>query len=215
MQSIKNVLFDIDGTMTDSAPGIIQAYQTVATNLKIQAPPVEIIRDFIGRPLRSSLATYVPDGKVEEAVQHYFHCYDHMRVGLMQNGVYAGIKEALDQLKHSGKQLFVVTAKLLDFTLPILNLYELESFFKAVYAPESRAATEIGDQIRVAMETEKLDPAKTVMVGDRCYDKYGARENNIPFIGVSWGYGSRKELLEAGADHIVDTPTELAKLLIV
>ncbi len=213
MRKIKNILFDIDGTMTDSAPGIIQAYETVAKKLKVKPPSRERLRDFIGCPLRSSLASYVPTGKVEEAVRHYFHCYDHMRIGLTQNRVYNGIAEALAKLRSSQKQLYVVTAKIQDFTLPILNLFELEAFFKAVYAPASCEATEIGDQIRRAMEAEDMDPSETVMVGDRRFDLLGARANNIRFVGVSWGYGTRLELEEAGAEYIVDTPEELVELL--
>ncbi|MDD3183010.1 MAG: HAD hydrolase-like protein [Alphaproteobacteria bacterium] len=213
MKKIKHVLFDIDGTMTDSAPGIIRAYTVVAQKLKVMPPPVDVLRDFIGCPLRSSLESYIPKGKIEEAVRYYYYCYDYMRIGLTQNGVYDGVLAALGQVQESGKQLYVVTAKLSDFTLPILNLFELERYFKAVYAPHTCEATEIGDQIKLAIETEGLNPDATIMVGDRCYDMRGAQANNIDFIGVSWGYGSRQELQDAGVKYIVDTPAELVKLL--
>lgn len=213
MNEIKHVLFDIDGTLTDSQSGIIRAYVTVAQKLKVAPPPIDELKGFIGCPLRTSLASFVPRDKIEDAVKHYYRCYDHMRIGLIQNRVYDGVREALAQIQLSGKQLYVVTAKLQDFTLPVLNLFELESFFKSVYAPNACEATDIGGQIKVALAAENLDPARTVMIGDRCYDKLGAQANNVGFIGVSWGYGSRQELKSCGAEHIVDTPDALAKLL--
>ncbi|MGE4351722.1 MAG: HAD hydrolase-like protein [Bdellovibrionales bacterium] len=213
MKKVKNVLFDIDGTLTDSAPGIIQAYTVVAKKMKVSAPSIDSLRDFIGSPLRGSLATFVPKGKVEEAVKHYYHCYDYMRIGLTQNRVQDGVIDALTKIKFSGKRLYIVTAKLKDFTLPILNLFELETFFQNVYAPEVGEPSDMCDQIRNALVCEKLDLSETVMVGDRRFDFDGANNNHIGFIGVSWGYGPRRELELCGAKYIVDTPEELADLL--
>lgn len=213
MNSIRHVLCDIDGTLTDSAPGIIRAYTVVAEKLKVPAPPPEKLRDFIGTSLRGNFATYVPHDKIELAVKHYHHCYDHMRIGLIENSIHDGTLDMLEAILSSGKKLYIVTAKLKDFTLPILNLFGLEPYFKSVYAPEYAEPVEMVDMIARAMKAEGLDPKETIMVGDRHKDLEGANANGIGFVGVSWGYGGRKELEKAGAKYIVDTQSELVSLL--
>jgi len=215
MKTVHNILFDLDGTLTDSAEGIIHAYAYSAKKLGITCPPRSEVMRFVGDPLRDNLASFVPADRVEEAVEYYLHCYDQMRFGLTENRVYDGVIQMLTALHDADKTLYVVTAKLEELALPILSRYGLEPFFKNVYAA-ARNGTDArkSNLITQALASAELDPSSTVMIGDRSSDIVGAHQNGIWSIGVTWGYGSVAELSEAKPDALAGTPEELVGLLI-
>lgn len=208
MHSIQSVLFDIDGTLTDSASGILKCYKCALNKVRVKIPSDESLKDFIDLPLRTNLASCMPADRIEDGVAYYMHCYDMMRVGLTENRVYDGIPELVRALYETQKSLFAVTSKLSDLTLPILNLFGLDTFFRNVYgSPSDGAGVEKGVLVVRALQTETLDPAKTIMIGDRFYDIQAAQQNAIRSVGVTWGYGGEEELRDAGADYIVTNPS--------
>lgn len=138
MQNVRSILFDLDGTLTDSAEGIIKAYSYAFRKVKVKAPDKKTIKLFIGSPLRKNIRDYVPPEKVEECVDHYFNFYDAHRVGFTDNRVYDGIHETLDALSRMNMNMYVVTAKLADLALPIVHMFGLDAYFKNVYGAKRK-----------------------------------------------------------------------------
>jgi phosphoglycolate phosphatase len=209
-------VFDLDGTLTDPKLGIINAYQFALAAFGIQEEPCNM-DSFIGPPLREIFSiTYGFSGPdTEKAVAKFREYYSES--GKFENSVYPGIPELLRHLKDNGKTLAVATNKVIPYTIDILRHFDLERFFAFVSGDEMDGSlTKNGkrDIIQVVLDT--LNPElklTSVMIGDRKHDMRGAWELGIFSIGVTWGYGSRTELEEARATHIVDTPKELQGLL--
>jgi phosphoglycolate phosphatase len=209
------VLFDLDGTLTESGPGIVGslAYALDAMGL----PPVDAVTAsrFIGPPLFDSFRDIVElDDVTAEAAVALYREYFTTR-GMFENAVYAGVPALRRSLVAGGRRLAVATSKPLPFASPIVARFGLADFFDAVCGPESdelRATkAEVVADALAALQTTA--GAHAVMVGDRSHDVVGAHAAGIACIGVAWGYGSREELVEAGADAIVADVEELATLL--
>lgn len=214
MQTFANVIFDLDGTLMNSAAGIVTAYSEVAYKMRVKTPPRREILSFIGHPLRENLKTFIPEDKVDLAVEKYYRCYDHMRLGLLENSLYDGILEALDRLLNGGFHLYLITGKLEEFVLPILNMFGLEHYFSRVLAEDREGTLSSKSQlIPTLLDLEGLAPTECVMVGDRALDVKCARDSGVASIGVTWGYGSLPEMQNAQPDYIVHAPEELATLL--
>lgn len=209
----KTVLFDLDGTLTDSAPGITNSAARALAYFGIEEKPEDLLR-FIGPPLNESLSEYygfTPEqtAKTVEVFREYF-----VEKGWLENAPYPGIPELLRDLKAGGLQLMVATSKPEVQAVRILKHFGLVEYFTRVCG--APAGNEDGgrkaDVVRRALQFSEL--SSTVMVGDRKYDVLGAQENGIPCIGVLYGYGSREELSAAGASFIAENLEALKKLLL-
>ena len=214
MHKIKSVLFDIDGTLTDSAAGMIKCYKCTFKRAGIEIPSPEVLLEFIDLPLRANLAGYLPEHRIEEGIGYYYDCYDMMRVGLTDNSVYEGLLDVLKSVKEADIHMTAVTTKIGELALPILNLFSLDQFFQNVYGSPRDQGCMKHEVVSCALRGEGLDPSTTVIVGDRSYDIHAAKQNGMRSIGVAWGYGGEEELRKAGADHIVSNPKRLAELLL-
>ena len=209
------LLFDLDGTLTDSAPGITRCLAHAFERLGIATPLEAELRGCIGPPLdhsfRRLLATQ-DDALVQRAIDFY---RERFRVrGMYENSVYDGIPEALGRLRASGARLLVVTAKPEGFAREIVRHFALGEFFDAVYGPsEDGVLHDKAELIAHVLRAERLSPEHTVMIGDRAQDVLGARANGARAIGALWGYGSRDELAAAGAHALAAEPRELVELL--
>ena len=214
MERIKNVLFDLDGTLTDPAEGITNALMHAQRRLGRAVSPREDLFVFIGPPL---IETFMSEWGLsrEESEQALVYYREHFGTkGLFENVPYAGIGDCLARLKEAGLRLFVATSKPEPLSLRILEHFDLIKYFEAVAGSTmDEQRTKKGEVIAYALETYGLDPAETVMVGDRKHDVIGARENGVPCVGVLYGYGSRTELMEAGAAALAADLGELSKLL--
>lgn len=210
----KTVLFDLDGTLTDSAPGITNSVARALAYFGIEEEPQNLLR-FIGPPLNESLPEYygfTPEQTVKavEVFREYF-----VEKGWLENAPYPGIPELLRDLKDAGLQLMVATSKPEVQAVRILKHFGLAEYFDLIRgAPAgnedgARKASVIREALRCAE-----DPSSVVMVGDRRHDVEGAGENGIPCIGVLYGYGSREELSAAGASFIAENLEALKKLLL-
>jgi phosphoglycolate phosphatase len=203
-------LFDLDGTLTNPKTGITRSIQYALERLGRPVPEAEALTWMIGPPLLASFARLVGEAQAAEALRLYRERF--APVGLFENEVYPGIPALLERLRERGVPLFVATSKPHVFARRILDHFGLSPFFEAVYGSElDNRNADKRDLLRVLIQEQALDPAATVMIGDREHDALGARANGLAAIGITWGYGSREELRAAGIACLVDRPEDLDK----
>lgn len=214
MNNYSYILFDLDGTLTDSGPGITNSVMYALGRFGINKPRSELYR-FIGPPLRTSFKEFYgfDDCQTEKAIEYYREYYTDK--GIFENEVYEGIPELLRNICGSGKKVALATSKPEKFAVRILEHFGIAEYFSAVTgASMTEARTEKNELISLSLSALGVkDKTKSVMVGDRKFDILGAKANGIDSIGVLYGYGDRGELTAAGADFIAETPQELLKLL--
>lgn len=208
-----NILFDLDGTLTDPFTGITRCIAYALEGLGQKSPAPEDLAWCIGPPLRDSFRTLLgPDDELAEAAVDLYR-ERYIRQGMFENRVYEGIPEALEDLANGGHCLFVATSKPDIFARKILSHFRLAPFFKEIYGCELDGTR--GDKtslISHVLEQESLAASATVMVGDTIYDMEGAKRNGISGMGVLWGYGTREVLEASGAHACILSPRDLASL---
>ncbi len=214
MLRYQTIIFDLDGTLTDSGEGIINSAQYAFEQLGLPVPDRRALRRIVGPPLALSFPLFgVPEAQVEEAIRFYRDHYNN-RGGKYQNCVYPGIEEMLRELKQAGYHLCVATSKPESLALEIIKGFSLLPYFEYVTgASWDHSRESKGDVLKYLLSsTGQAD--RRVMVGDTHYDVIGAHEQNLPCIGVTWGYGLKEDMLQAGAEAIFDSPAELLSYLI-
>lgn len=227
MKRYKYILFDLDGTLTDSGPGIMNAVQYALSSYGIEETEYEKLRLFIGPPLdKSFMERYgFSREKAFEGIARFREYYTDK--GIYENNVYEGIPELLQRLKDDGRILAIASSKPLVQVHRVLSHFDIDKYFDVVMGCEldgTRSAKDevIEEVLRLLATCEDqehpLDPKfikeNTVMVGDRSYDAEGAKKHNLPCIGVLYGYGNRKEFEDAGVKTIAASVNELDKMLL-
>jgi phosphoglycolate phosphatase len=210
----KLALFDLDGTLIDSEIGIVASIEYALTQLGAPTPPREELRKWIGPPLRAPFPLVLGDeaGRIEHAVALYRERFSE--IGWREHVVYPGIGEAIDTLARCGVQLAVVTSKPDLYAGKIVASLPFGSRFEQVYAVGAGSAhSEKATLIARALGDFGIAPADAAMIGDRHFDIEGARANQVRAIGVTWGFGGREELMQAGANAIAESPQQLPLLL--
>ena len=214
LDSIKNILFDLDGTLTDPIEGMTRCFHYALERMSAPLPTQAELQLHIGPPLRSTFSLIMKtsdEAIIERAVSLYRERFSE--VGIFENEVFDGVPEMLSSLRASAKRLFVATSKVQVYTERILNHFNLSGFFDGVYGSEmSGKFDNKADLIRHILARESLTPDETLMVGDRKYDITGAKENCCFAAGVTYGYGSAEELSEAGADCLCHRPGDVVAL---
>ncbi|MBO3087588.1 HAD hydrolase-like protein [Cellulomonas dongxiuzhuiae] len=203
------VLLDLDGTLTDSYPGIAASARVAFTALGLPVPDDTALRAFVGPPLVDSFPRFsVPPERVPEAVAAYRGYF--RTTGMWENSVYDGIPEQLTTLRDAGVRLAVATSKPEVFAGPICERFGLAPLLEGVFgAPPDHVPSSKATVVAAALDA--LRPAGAVlMVGDREHDVHGARANGLDCLGVAWGYAQPGELLGAGALDVVDHVDGLA-----
>lgn len=217
-KDLRYLLFDLDGTLTDSAEGILRCVQYALEQCGTPEPDAEKLRPFIGPPLLDSFQEFcgMPPARAAFAVEQYRKRFS--TVGLLENAVYDGIPELLEKLREHGYVLAVATSKPEVYMLRILEHFDLFKYFTAVAGCDIHRAGETkADMIRLALRRLGLpeqEPPQTVMIGDRKHDVLGAKECRVPCIGVRYGYAEAGELEQYGADWVTDSVETLGKLLL-
>ena len=210
----QTIFFDLDGTLTDSGPGITRSVAYALNKWNIKVGDYSVLNTFVGPPLAESFAKYynfTPE-QCQKSIEYYREYY--VEKGMFENSVYPGIRELAAYLKDAGRKLVVATSKPEAFAVQIMEHFGLAQYFDRIAgASMDENRVEKADVLRYAIEAGSYDRSGAVMVGDRENDVRGARENGLPCIGVLYGYGSREELTEAGAARIAATVEELKKCL--
>ena len=209
---MKTVLFDLDGTLTDSGEGIINCAQMTLERFGLPVPSREEMRVFVGPPLADSFIRHgVPADRAAEAVEIFRSRY--VPIGKYENHPYPGIRELLEALKAQGHRLYVATSKPEVTAIEVLEYFDLAKYFDGICgASLDQSRTSKSEVIAFLLENEET-AGNTVMVGDTAFDVTGAAAHGIPTIGVAWGYGTVEDMANAGAAAIAETPDMLLTLL--
>ena len=211
----KYILFDLDGTLTNPEIGITNSVMYALEKFGIKVEDRKELHPFIGPPLSYSFQTYygLSEADSELAIKYYRENFSVN--GLYENEVYEGVENMLQELKESGKTLVIATSNPEEFTLKILEHFDLLKYFDFVAgATMDGSRGEKADVIRYALELAGIeDKSKTIMIGDRKYDILGAKESDLKSIGVLYGFGDYDELSKAGADYIVENVNDIIKYL--
>ena len=211
---MRNVaFFDLDGTLTDPKVGITTCIARALEKMGRVVPSQEELEGWIGPPLFDSFRTYLGSKALAgDALQLYRDRFS--KVGMYENEVYADVESVLKDVSQNCESMFVVTSKPQVFAEPIIRHFGIASFFDRVYGSElDGALADKGELIAHVMREESIDASCVTMVGDRRHDIDGARANGVRSVGVLWGYGSRLELENAGADVICESIVDLPPLL--
>jgi len=204
------IFFDLDGTLTDPKPGITRSIRYALQKLDHPAIPSEDELTWcIGPPLRASFVRLLgAETSADHAVSLYRERFSD--VGLFENAIYDGIDDVLTALGNSGHRLFVATSKPHVFADRIIDHFGLRDHFEHVFGAElDGTRSDKSHLLEYALKQAAVDPAKTLMIGDRSHDMVGAKNNGMKAIGVLYGYGSKDELIGAGASHVCATPAAI------
>ena len=213
---MRTCLFDVDGTLVDSGRPILSSLNA-ALAVHDQAPITgDDLWRHVGPPLHDTLSALLAErggdlNQVGQLIDSYRDHYSATSVAMARS--YEGIPELLGQL--AGRvRLGVVTSKPLPYARPILETLGFAALMEVIEGPNlDEMEPKVETLARALGRLHGEDPVGTVMIGDRRHDIEAARVNGISSIGVTWGFGASEELIEAGADHIVDDPGRLGELL--
>ena len=208
------ILFDLDGTLTDSGEGIIHCAQETLEHFGLPVPDKQDLREIVGPPLRQSLLRLgIRAEDMDDAVEVYREHYVHH--GQYENFPYTGIASLLDKLKTEGYQLYVATSKPEAMSIEILTHFGLATYFDIICGSTADQSRDTKEKvIRHLLSQIDLLPDQIVMIGDTVYDVEGAKALEIPCIGVQWGYGDAQQMLDAGAIAIVDSMDALYQRIV-
>ena len=208
----KAILFDLDGTLTDSGEGIINCAAMTLERFGLPVPSREEMRVFVGPPLTQTFAKFgVPEEKVDEAVAIYRERY--VPIGAYENSPYPGIRELLETLQAEGFRLYVATSKPEGMSVKILEHFDLKKYFNRICGAATDRSRNTKEAVISYLLEETGEKDNLIMVGDTVYDVLGAKELGIPCIGVSWGYGEVQDMIDAGAVAIADSMDNLLSML--
>ncbi len=210
-----SIFFDLDGTLTDSAPGIMASVAYALEQMGHPPLPPEKLRTFIGPALTDAFGeTCGWDLKTSLAAIDHFRVY-FTRRGMWENSPYPGVREMLAALQSAGFSLRVATSKPLPFARRILEGFGLLPYFDRVDgAPLDEAQSGDKDSVLAAALAAKPVPPGSLMVGDRKFDVLSGRKAGLVTVAVLYGYGSPEELAAAGPDFTVPTVDACAELLL-
>ncbi len=211
----QSILFDLDGTLTDAAPGITNSVKYALSKFGIDETDDNKLRKFLGPPLISSFMEFYgfSKEKAQKAVEYYREYF--VPHGIFENEVYSGIPKLLQKLKADGKTLIIATSKPETFAVQIAEHFEIDSYFDLIAGSNlDNTRSKKAQVIEYALKTLGiLDRAHAVMIGDREHDIKGAKKTGLRSIGVLYGYASPGELENAGADFTANSPEELYTII--
>jgi phosphoglycolate phosphatase len=209
-----NVLLDLDGTLTDPREGIVNCIRHALDRLGEPYPTDGELERYIGPPLHASFEVLfgVASPKIAKAIALYRERFSS--IGMLENKIYPGIPAALRGLKELGATLFVATSKPTVFAEKIVDHFGLAGDIHAVFGSElDGTRSDKAELIAHVLAAKSLERDRTCVVGDREHDIKGAKANGVAAIGALWGYGSRTELLDAGAMVVCEKPGQLCDVL--
>ena len=208
----KAILFDLDGTLTDSGEDIMNCAKLALEHYGLPIPSKAELRTFVGPPLHESFVRFgVPAEEADNAVRIYRSRY--IPIGKYENHPYNGIREVLENLKSLGHSLYVATSKPEAMSVDILNHFDLAKYFDIIAGASLDRSRSSKEDVIAYLLSQCGDYDEKIMVGDTAFDVIGAKAHGIPTVGVSWGYGKVEDMEKAGAVSIAHTMDELFEAL--
>lgn len=208
----KVILFDLDGTLTDSGEGIMNCAQMTLERFGLPVPSREALRVFVGPPLDQSFVKFgVPADRTDEAIAIFRSRY--VPIGKFENYPYPGIRELLTALREHGHTLCVATSKPEVTAIEVLEHFDLARYFHFICGALMDKTRSSKSEVIAHLLKENGKSDNMVMVGDTAFDVLGAAAHGIPTIGVAWGYGEVQDMVCAGAAAIAGNTEELLQLL--
>lgn len=215
MKKYQVIIFDLDGTLSNSKEGITKSVQYALSRLGIKEEDLNSLEHFIGPPLMDELIrTYdLSEEDAYKGLEYYRERY--VPVGIYETEVYPGTEEMLKELKKSGKIIALATSKPQEMAEEVLRYLKLEQYFDIVMGAELHGPRQSKQAVLEALfdELELKDKTKYIMIGDTCFDIDGAKAVGIESMGVSYGFGDKNEMWEHGAMTVVDRADEIINLL--
>jgi phosphoglycolate phosphatase len=206
-----HLLFDLDGTLADSFPGIGRAINQTLTTLGRQPVPYEQLRQFVGARLTSIFSTLLESDDadlVDRAVDIYRPLFDE--VGIFESRVFPEIPSALSTFRNCGHSLQVVTVRSIDSATLVVRHFGLDQYLDAVHGPDrTQRVCDKADLVRAALDLAGAESHEAIMIGDRAEDIRAARAHGVRAVAAGWGYGALEELRDAGPDFIAATIADL------
>lgn len=216
MSATHSVLLDLDGTLIDSQPGIVASCLAALRALGHKPDEALDVKRFIGPPVEDVMQFLLQsygDDRVGEAVAAYRQHYGES--GLLGSQPYRGIGSALQQMRQARLRIYLATSKREAFARRILQHLELAAYFDRIYGSVPSGQLDHKPELLAHILSEQKIPAsRSLMVGDRRHDIVGAHAVGMRSLGVLWGYGSRDELETAGADQLVESPSDLLRAVL-
>jgi len=211
---IKNILFDLDGTLTDPKEGILNSILFALNKLEITENNINGLDAFIGPPLRESfLKRYDLTNELADKAMLYYREYFSVK-GIYENKVYPGVKGMLETLSACSFHLFIATSKPTIYAKEVLRHFNLDTYFNEIVGSNlDNTRTDKTEIISYLVSSYGLKAGDSIMIGDRKHDIIGAKNNLLKSIGVTYGYGSHEELLSYQPDFIVNNCKEIEDLL--
>jgi len=212
---LSHILFDLDGTLTDPKEGIIRCIQFSLDQLGVRSPQADQLTWCIGPPLRGSfsrLLNTADDALLDQALFYYRKRFS--AAGMYENALYPGIMLALRRIRAAGFRVFLATSKPRVFARQILDHFDLTQFFHAIHGSElDGRLSDKEELVAHILDLEGLDPKASLIVGDRSHDIIGGKKNGLMTAAVTYGYGTREEIIASKPDMIFASPSDLAAFL--
>ncbi len=212
---IENILFDLDGTLTDPKVGITRCIQFSLEHFDVDIPPMNQLTWCIGPPLKESFSQLLhttDESVLDQALSLYQKRFSE--TGMFENLVYPEVSPSLQKINEAGFQVFLATAKPQVFARQILDHFNLSQFFTSIYGSELNGRfSDKGELVAHILESENLDPKVSLIVGDRIHDIDGGKKNGIMTAAVSYGYGTQKEIDSSQPDILFDAFSDLLTFL--
>lgn len=215
MKKYEVIIFDLDGTLSNSQEGITKSVQYALEKIGIKEDNLENLKHFIGPPLKDEFMRYyhLDEETAMQAVAFYRERYTP--IGIYETSAYLGMEEMLKRLKDAGKYIAMATSKPQPMAEEVTRFLKIEQYFDKIMGAEIVGSRQSKQSVLEALfeEIEIKDKQKYIMIGDTNFDIIGANAVGIDSIGVSYGFGDKEEMKKLGAITVVDTTTELAELL--
>lgn len=211
----ENILFDLDGTLTDPKEGIVNSILFALNKLNIHEKNISELETFIGPPLKESFVKrYNLTNELADKAMLYYREYFSVK-GIYENKIYHGVKELLESLSDQHYKLFVATSKPTVFAVEVLRYFEIDSYFNEIVGSNlDNSLTDKTEIISYLLTAYGLQAGNSIMIGDRKHDIIGAKNNSMKTIAVTYGYGSPEELLSHQPDFIVNNCKEIKALFL-
>ena len=208
----KAILFDLDGTLTDSAEGILNCVAPALEHFGLPVYDRDTMIVFVGPPLYDTFPKFgVPADGVQTAIDIFRARY--CTLGKYENKPFPGIVEMLTTLRAQGHKLYVATSKVEDQAVDILNHFDLAQYFDIIAGATRDGSRSTKEDVIAYLKEQAGSIGQAIMVGDTIFDINGAVAHNIPGIGVEWGYGKVEDMIAAGASAIAKSPEHLIELV--